>query len=598
MGAVFAATQDDLGRRVAIKVLHPHLAERHDLLERFKREAMAAAALGHPNVVQVTDFCQVPGEPPFLVMEQLSGETLRDCIDREGRLPPGRVAFIAAQVLSALETTHAAGIVHRDLKPENVFLTAITGVRDIVKVLDFGLAKHDVGGPALTDTGQVMGTPAYMAPEQVSGQPVTAATDLYALGALMFVALTGHTPFSGDNNYALMYAIAQGQRPNIASLRPDLDPGLASAIERAMAVDPRQRFSSATEMRRAIEPFAQGERPPASVVMPGPGLAPALAPPTQPSGFGSAHPTPGSPAEAPTIPGSLPNHASVPAVPAPNVSYGPGPAASATAPVARNNTLLIVVIVGIVVLLLAVLGLGAAIVLTRGTDSANAVTPEQVAQVDAANPVAGVKHPDPPAPTPTTPPPSPMSDDPAPSPSDADADADADADRPGVLTRLGLRGGNDAEENTPAEPDDPPSPPDEAEDKVDADSKAKKQTTKKKKKKKVPTGGTKPRLAFINAHALLDLKVIKAQFATIQDPVTACYVKHEFSPGDHVHSSYHLFIDGAGKTTKATKMGNRERSPDLDQCLFPLLRKLDFGPPKIEGGGKIDITYTAWIPGQ
>ena len=140
MGTVYEAVQEDLGRRVALKVLHPHLVQNADLVSRFKREAESAAALGHGNIVQVTDFGH-EGETAFLVMEYLAGSSLGAAIAKERALSPGRAAFIASQVLSALGAAHAAGIVHRDLKPDNVFLTSISGLRDIVKLLDFGIAK-------------------------------------------------------------------------------------------------------------------------------------------------------------------------------------------------------------------------------------------------------------------------------------------------------------------------------------------------------------------------------------------------------------------------------------------------------------------------
>jgi serine/threonine-protein kinase len=271
MGTVLAATQEDLGRRVAVKLLHPFLADRPDLLTRFHREALAAAALGHPNIVAVTDFRQDPGEPPFLVMEYLEGRTLKHAIAEQGTVSAERTVAIASQVLSALETAHAAGIVHRDLKPENVFLTDVAGVGEFVKVLDFGLAKTQTEADTLTASGALLGTPAYMAPEQIGAEAVSPATDLYALGATMYHALAGRLPFHGDNQYALIYAIMESRPPPLASLRPDLDPGLAAVVARAMARDPAQRFASAREMRQALSALRIG--PPRSRTAPG--LAPA-----------------------------------------------------------------------------------------------------------------------------------------------------------------------------------------------------------------------------------------------------------------------------------------------------------------------------------
>ena len=150
MGTVYTAIQEGLGRRVAVKLLDPRLAEDRDQLERFRREAEVVAALGHPNIVQVTDF-HYPDETnrqPFLVMELLRGESFGACIARQSALPFGRVAFIASQVLSALTAAHRAGVVHRDIKPDNVFLLSDAAVPDTVKVLDFGIAKMSVEGQA------------------------------------------------------------------------------------------------------------------------------------------------------------------------------------------------------------------------------------------------------------------------------------------------------------------------------------------------------------------------------------------------------------------------------------------------------------------
>ena len=200
MGEVYEATQVQLARRVALKTIRADLASKPELLARFRREAESAAALGHPNIVQVTDFQANPGEPAFLVMEMLDGTTLAEVLEREGRLEPARAAFIAVQLLSGLAAAHRAGIVHRDVKPGNVFLQSTSVMRDLVKVLDFGVAKLALdatsGANPMTRTGQVLGTLAYMAPEQaVSGAAVDGRTDVYGVGATLFHALSGVRPF-------------------------------------------------------------------------------------------------------------------------------------------------------------------------------------------------------------------------------------------------------------------------------------------------------------------------------------------------------------------------------------------------------------------
>ena len=254
MGAVYAAVQEPLGRKVAVKVLLPVLARDATLVGRFQREAELAASLGHPNIVQVTDFGVDDGSA-FLVMDLLDGESLGGLLERETTLAPSRVCFIAAQVLSALEAAHARGVVHRDLKPDNVYLTSVSGVADLVKLLDFGIARltEGDGDQKMTATGQVLGTPAYMSPEQARGKPVDARSDLYALGVVMYEALSGRMPVNGSNYHELMFAIV-GETPTpLAQLVPGLDPTLIAVVERAMAKDPNSRYASAAEMRAALD---------------------------------------------------------------------------------------------------------------------------------------------------------------------------------------------------------------------------------------------------------------------------------------------------------------------------------------------------------
>jgi serine/threonine-protein kinase len=260
MGTVYHAIQEGLGRRVAVKLLDPRLAEDRDQLERFRREAEVVAALGHPNIVQVTDFHYPDAESPqpFLVMELLRGESFGACIARLGVLPFGRVAFIVAQVLSALSAAHRAGVVHRDIKPDNVFLLSDAAVPDTVKVLDFGIAKMSVDGQAkLTGTGAMLGTPAFMAPEQARGAvDVDARADIYAVGAMMYQALTGKLPYEAPSVPALLFAIVEKSPASLRVARPDAPDELVAIVERAMAKDRNARFADAEEMRRALAPWS------------------------------------------------------------------------------------------------------------------------------------------------------------------------------------------------------------------------------------------------------------------------------------------------------------------------------------------------------
>ncbi len=261
MGAVYEGRQEGLERDVALKVLHSHLAGDKDLISRFKREALAVATLGHPNVVQISDFQANSSEPPFLVMELLRGESLRDLLKRRGTLPPERVAYIFQQVLAALEAAHAKDIVHRDIKPDNIFLCATSVQADLVKILDFGVAKilrqEDPTIGKLTKNGFVVGTLSYMAPEQATGDAIDGRADLYSVGACMYLALTGRKPFDAPTTPGLLKEILTEKHIPLAAARQDIDLGLASIVDRALAKKPGDRFPSAREMASALAAFAK-----------------------------------------------------------------------------------------------------------------------------------------------------------------------------------------------------------------------------------------------------------------------------------------------------------------------------------------------------
>ncbi|OBB78463.1 serine/threonine-protein kinase [Mycobacterium sp. 852014-52144_SCH5372336] len=234
-----------LHRPVAIKLLYPAFTTDTDMRRRFEEEARAAAGLNHPNIVSVHDSGEHDGSP-FIVMERLPGRTLQDEIET-GPMPPPRVRSMLHDVLGALGCAHAAGIVHRDIKPGNVLIAPNSGA---MKVADFGIAK--TAGSALTATGQIVGTMAYMSPERVAGAPASVADDLYAVGVMGYEALTGRRPFPQENPAALLHAILDAPPPPISVVRPDIDPALAATIDRAMARDASQRFTSAEHMRAAL----------------------------------------------------------------------------------------------------------------------------------------------------------------------------------------------------------------------------------------------------------------------------------------------------------------------------------------------------------
>jgi serine/threonine-protein kinase len=246
MGEVFAAHDLRLDRGVALKLLRADLVGQDDMRERVVAEARLAARLTHPHVVGVLDTGELDGRP-FVVMERLSGRTLRDEL-AGGPLPAERVRDVGLQVLRALAAAHQLGIVHRDVKPGNV-LDAGMGTW---KVADFGIAKWVHADETLTGTGELLGSPSYLAPERIEGQQAGPASDLYAVGVLLYETLCGRKPFEGEDPFALATAILEGAFEPPASVLPDADAGIVAVIERAMRRDPAERYESAEAMAAAL----------------------------------------------------------------------------------------------------------------------------------------------------------------------------------------------------------------------------------------------------------------------------------------------------------------------------------------------------------
>jgi serine/threonine protein kinase len=241
MGEVRHARDRRLSRDVAIKFLRDDLASQPDVRERFANEARNAARLTHANVVLVLDTGEYAGVP-YLVMERLPGATLRDEL-KDGPLSEARATVIARDVLAGLIAAHELGVVHRDIAPSNILLTA----DGHAKIADFGIAKS-AEGLSITMVGQVLGTPAYMAPERLHGEPATPSTDVYALGVVLYEALTGVRPFAGDTPVAVASSVMSTTPEPLAALRPDLDPNMAAAVDGAMAKDPAHRIPTASAM--------------------------------------------------------------------------------------------------------------------------------------------------------------------------------------------------------------------------------------------------------------------------------------------------------------------------------------------------------------
>lgn len=264
MGVVYEATRTDLADMVvAIKILRPDLRSNPDILARFRQEAETVARLSHQNIVRVIDYGASDDGPAYMVMERLFGRSLGDLITDEGPLSIGRTVFVAAQTLFALEAAHAQGVVHRDLKPENIFLTTISGVKDIVRVLDFGVAKviDSDRSLKLTQTGVLMGTPLYLAPEQARGESADARSDLYSVGSIIYEALSGHTPFKASNYHALLSMIQRDTPPPLRRFRPELPAELLDVVDKALRKNPEERFDSARAMIEALKPWLPAIEP-------------------------------------------------------------------------------------------------------------------------------------------------------------------------------------------------------------------------------------------------------------------------------------------------------------------------------------------------
>ena len=264
MGEVWAAEHVELGKVVALKILHAEYSQNESFVERFRREARAVARLGHPSIVQVSDFGETADGRVFFAMEKLEGESLESRLTRDKALPEAEALGIAEQVCGALVAAHGEGIVHRDLKPDNLFLCS----DGTVKLLDFGIAKTmGLGdGEKLTRAGEIFGTPEYMAPEQAANRSVDARTDLYAVGVMLYEMITGSLPFAAESAVELLHAHIH-ETPEPPRKRAPMRPVTAAterAILTALAKDPLDRFSSAehmaAELHAALVRAAEGPR--------------------------------------------------------------------------------------------------------------------------------------------------------------------------------------------------------------------------------------------------------------------------------------------------------------------------------------------------
>jgi eukaryotic-like serine/threonine-protein kinase len=319
MGSVYKASQPAMNRMVGVKILHPKLANRKDLVSRFRREARAMSHLAHPNTTKVFLYGELDDGSLYIVMEFLDGKNLNQTVRADGPFDVKRALPILIQVCGALDEAHKAGIIHRDMKPENIFLCQQGGLKDYAKVLDFGLAKVTEremrpGSLILTQEGMVFGTPEFMSPEQAQGKVLTPASDIYSLAVILYEVLTGKLPYEAKTPLEYIQAHVT-VKPVPLSERiagKTFPPLLSQVIERALAKKPEDRFTAAADFAAAMQavldgrttlPPALAQRPPleATVKMtsydapspaPPPTSSKAAAPATRSSG--------GSPARAPS----------------------------------------------------------------------------------------------------------------------------------------------------------------------------------------------------------------------------------------------------------------------------------------------------------
>jgi serine/threonine-protein kinase len=256
MGRVYEARHTRIGsKRFAVKMLHPEFARQPEVITRFQREAEAAASIQSAHVVGVYDVDRTSDGRPYLVGEYLEGQEFADYLLHTGKMPVMAAVRIVRQICKALESAHAKGVVHRDMKPENVFLTGDLS-SPIAKVIDFGISKTgDTPGTALTKTGMIMGTPSYMAPEQARGERVDHRADIYAVGAILYCALTGKRPFDRGDPTATLTAVLIEDPPRPRSLEPSIPEPIELIIQRAMAKNAANRYQTMEELDHELLPY-------------------------------------------------------------------------------------------------------------------------------------------------------------------------------------------------------------------------------------------------------------------------------------------------------------------------------------------------------
>ncbi len=259
MGFVYGGRHAIIDKRVAIKVLRKEAAKDEASAQRFLAEAKAASKIGHQNIVDITDFGVLADGHPFFVMEFLDGPTLAKIVETEGQLPPLRAIAIADQIARGLAAAHQKGIIHRDLKPENVFVLERDGNSDVIKIVDFGIAKDTASTKRLTQVGMVLGTPEYMSPEQATGQPTDHRVDMYALGCILYEMIVGDVPFKDESATRTLtkHVFEPVVPPSVR--RPELavPPSLEAIVMRMLEKKPGDRYA---DLRELIGEFERADR--------------------------------------------------------------------------------------------------------------------------------------------------------------------------------------------------------------------------------------------------------------------------------------------------------------------------------------------------
>ncbi|MGB5547239.1 MAG: serine/threonine-protein kinase, partial [Polyangiales bacterium] len=250
MATVYRARDSSLDRFVALKVLHPHLQRTSEARARFTREAKSVAKLRHPHILEIYDYSGEASEETYIAAELLTGPTLKDFVLQHKELPPEIAACIALQLADALSEAHDKGIIHRDVKPENVLIHEDR----CVKLTDFGIA-HMVDAHTFTVTGQILGSPGHMAPEQVEGGTCDVRSDVFSLGTVLYFCATGRLPFVGRNPHHLLKLLLDGEYPDPLRLHPSIGADLADIMNKALSRAPAERYQTAVEMAENLRAF-------------------------------------------------------------------------------------------------------------------------------------------------------------------------------------------------------------------------------------------------------------------------------------------------------------------------------------------------------